>query len=57
MRCLACDTILSDQEAVKKDKRGQYYELCAECLIEEEPEPMADFVYLPIKEVSDETEI
>jgi len=32
MRCKACDVILDDAEAVKKDVRGVHYDLCTECL-------------------------
>ena len=32
MRCKACDVILDDAEAVKKDARGVHYDLCTECL-------------------------
>jgi|TARA_Y100000385_G_scaffold34880_1_gene32784 hypothetical protein len=32
MRCKACDVILDDLEAVKKDIRGLHYDLCSECL-------------------------
>jgi len=32
MRCRACDVILDDAEAVKKDARGVHYDLCTECL-------------------------
>ena len=32
MRCKACDVILDDLEAVKKDARGLHYDMCTECL-------------------------
>ena len=32
MRCKACDVILDDAEAGKKDARGVHYDLCTECL-------------------------
>ena len=32
MRCKACDVILDDLEAVKKDVRGLHYDMCTECL-------------------------
>lgn len=32
MRCKACDKILEDSEAVKKDYRGDFYDLCNVCL-------------------------
>ena len=32
MRCRACDVILDDLEALKKDSRGVHYDLCTECL-------------------------
>ena len=28
MRCKACDVILDDVEALKKDARGVHYDLC-----------------------------
>ena len=32
MRCKACDVILDDLETLKKDNRGEHYDLCTECL-------------------------
>lgn len=32
MRCKACDVILDDLESLKKDSRGEHYDLCTECL-------------------------
>ena len=32
MRCKACNVILEDHEAVRKDSRGEYYDLCSVCL-------------------------
>jgi len=32
MRCKACDVILDDVEALKKDARGVHYDLCTDCL-------------------------
>ena len=31
MRCKACNTLLEDFEAVKKDNRGEYIDLCSTC--------------------------
>lgn len=31
MRCKACDKILEDTEATKKDKNGNFYDLCNNC--------------------------
>jgi hypothetical protein len=32
MRCKACDVLLDDLEALKKDARGVHYDLCTDCL-------------------------
>lgn len=32
MRCKACNVVLTDKEAVKKDERGEYIDLCNHCL-------------------------
>ena len=32
MRCRACNVILEDHEAVRKDTRGEYCDLCSVCL-------------------------
>jgi len=32
MRCRACDVILDDLEALKKDANGVHYDMCTECL-------------------------
>ena len=32
MRCKACDVLLDDIEALKKDARGVHYDLCTDCL-------------------------
>jgi hypothetical protein len=32
MRCKACDRILEDSELTKKDARGDFYDLCRNCL-------------------------
>jgi hypothetical protein len=32
MRCKACDVLLDDLEALKKDTRGVHYDLCTDCL-------------------------
>lgn len=58
MKCLACDVILSDQEAVKKNKWGNFLDLCNHCGSEpDSQEPIAEYIYLPITEVDDETNI
>ena len=31
MRCKACNTLLEEFEAVKKDNRGEYIDLCSTC--------------------------
>lgn len=31
MRCKACDKILEDKELTRKDKNGEFYDLCTEC--------------------------
>lgn len=31
MRCLACNVELNDFEATRKDKRGNYIDLCNHC--------------------------
>lgn len=32
MKCRACDEILTDREAVAKDKSGEFNDLCFPCL-------------------------
>jgi hypothetical protein len=32
MRCKACNKILEDLELVRKDPRGDFYDLCGVCL-------------------------
>jgi len=34
MRCIACNTELTDFEATRKDKRGDFIDLCNNCFIE-----------------------
>ena len=31
MRCKACDKILEDKELTRKDKNGDFYDLCSTC--------------------------
>lgn len=31
MRCKACNVILTDYEATRKDKTGEYIDLCGQC--------------------------
>lgn len=31
MRCKACDKILEDKELTRKDKNGDFYDLCTDC--------------------------
>jgi len=31
MRCKACDCLLDDVEAKRKDKNGSFYDLCSVC--------------------------
>ncbi len=31
MRCRACNKILEDKELTRKDKNGDFYDLCTEC--------------------------
>ena len=31
MRCKACDTLLTDREAARKDPRGVHQDLCSPC--------------------------
>jgi hypothetical protein len=31
MRCKACNKILEDKELTRKDKNGDFYDLCTEC--------------------------
>ena len=31
MRCKACDKILEDKELTRKDRNGDFYDLCTEC--------------------------
>lgn len=32
MRCKACDTILDDVEMARKDIRGNYWDMCSNCV-------------------------
>jgi hypothetical protein len=32
MRCKACNKILEDSELIRKDSRGDFYDLCGVCL-------------------------
>ena len=32
MKCRACDVILDERELLKKDNRGEHYDLCTDCL-------------------------
>jgi len=32
MRCKACNKILEDLELIRKDSRGEFYDLCGTCL-------------------------
>jgi hypothetical protein len=55
MHCLACDVLLSDQEAVRKDKRGTFLDLCNNCTSDpEDQEVMQEYNYLSTIEVVDE---
>jgi len=36
MKCLVCDKILSDREAIRKDDKGAFLDLCDECLYDNE---------------------
>ena len=36
MKCLACDTILTDVEAVRKDQYGEFIDLCYWCSSQQE---------------------
>lgn len=31
MKCLICDKILSDREAVRKNDKGEFLDLCDDC--------------------------
>ena len=31
MKCLACDEILTDQEATRKEANGEFIDLCFKC--------------------------
>ena len=37
MRCLQCNAILTDEEAVHKDKHGKYTDTCFACLYGDNP--------------------
>lgn len=43
MKCRACDDILTDGEAVRKDKNGQFVDLCSPCFNAGEPEELIIF--------------
>lgn len=36
MKCLMCDKILSDREAIRKDDKGAFLDLCDDCLFDNE---------------------
>ena len=40
MKCLSCDCILTDREAVRKYKSGEFLDLCDDCL-----EPIKDQIH------------
>lgn len=37
MRCLECNTILTDEEAVHKNRKGEYTDMCFMCLYGDHP--------------------
>ena len=37
MRCLQCNTLLTDEESVHKDKTGAYTDTCFACLYGDNP--------------------
>lgn len=45
MRCKICDCILTDEEAVAKDHKGNYFDTCEACLIPWDAE-IEDELYL-----------
>ena len=36
MRCLACNRLLSDYEATRKNKDGEFIDLCSHCISPED---------------------
>lgn len=46
MKCIECDKILSDREAVCKDEDGHYLDLCDECFYHDNEPSELIFVYL-----------
>ena len=33
MKCLSCDEILTNSEAVRKDKYGDFIDFCTDCIV------------------------
>lgn len=51
MKCLSCDCILNDHEAVRKDTEGRYIDLCNSCYYDVRLDILstddADVIYTP----------
>jgi hypothetical protein len=58
MRCLACDVALSDIEATRKDKHGEFIDLCSVCFFagNEDFLTLTDFPLLDVSNGSYEDE-
>lgn len=52
MKCLSCDEILTDREAVRKYPDGDYLDLCDSCYYE-----IKDYVSYYDEEILDEREL
>ena len=48
MRCRACNVILEDHEAVKKDHNGEYFDMCNPCLSSSFQATLDDNLDIPI---------
>ena len=48
MRCRACNVILEDHEAVKKDHNGEYFDMCSPCLSSSFQATLDDNLDIPI---------
>ena len=55
MKCRACDIILTDREAVAKDKHGVFYDLCNLCL-QSSYDKEDSYVFLNLEKNNDQEE-
>jgi hypothetical protein len=57
MKCRQCDCILTDQEAVAKDAKGVYYDLCEACLVPWDEEEWDESTHLDPDDFSEEDKV